>query len=605
VVEPEQRVGVLFVHGIGSQPQSETLRHFAGPLIDWLALWHAERGLADPTTGFHVLESHLVFDQSVERPSWVALQLPAFAGNGSSHPASTWVLAEAWWASSLLAPGFFEMWRYSAHVLRRAVGRLFFQALRDAIPRPLIARAAEVQDPAGLWYANERNVGRLARAVEILSAFVLALGYLIAGILGYVVLVPLFVLAQVPIKAVREFILVKIFRTFLLEGFGDFKTYARDPVQAMNARGRVESAIEWLAKAAKCDHILVVAHSQGAVVAFDALSGGNVNRESIERVRKFVTLGGALNKAWLLEPTCVRIRRTLPPDIYWLDAWSPYDPVPGERLVRVPVGLPIVAPSKQVSERMHWYESSVYSEKRDLAPDAPPTGPQPRQLVNFMNVLREHDGYWRNGEQFVSRIAQEIDVAAGWYRDSRFSFSDYEQRARRRVQRVTTLAGWRLAAMLAFVVAVIWRVSSFGWERLIQDGRAVVFAAETVYIDDLIGLPAGIVGGLFSLIGTVLSPARSVGPIAAASDALAQLFATVPWENVGLATLAILAYGAVYLLIYWLTTKVAYDGWDERERNEAVRIVLPRRSPHQIPLRTGAVFLALGLAAFILARFEV
>jgi hypothetical protein len=40
---PSPSIGVVFVHGIGSQPQSSTLREFAQPLIDWLALWHESR----------------------------------------------------------------------------------------------------------------------------------------------------------------------------------------------------------------------------------------------------------------------------------------------------------------------------------------------------------------------------------------------------------------------------------------------------------------------------------------------------------------------------------------------------------------------------------
>jgi len=46
---------------------------------------------------------------------------------------------------------------------------------------------------------------------------------------------------------------------------------------------------------------------------------------------------------------------------------------------------------------------------------------------------------------------------------------------------------------------------------------------------------------------------------------------------------------------------VLYDRWDERERDEAVRIVLPSRSPLEIPLRSAVVLLILGVAAAALA----
>lgn len=38
-----QRIGVVFVHGVGSQPQSATVREFGQPLVDWLREWHDHR----------------------------------------------------------------------------------------------------------------------------------------------------------------------------------------------------------------------------------------------------------------------------------------------------------------------------------------------------------------------------------------------------------------------------------------------------------------------------------------------------------------------------------------------------------------------------------
>ena len=40
----ETRVGVVFVHGIGEQPESDTIREFGGALLGWLQRWHAARG---------------------------------------------------------------------------------------------------------------------------------------------------------------------------------------------------------------------------------------------------------------------------------------------------------------------------------------------------------------------------------------------------------------------------------------------------------------------------------------------------------------------------------------------------------------------------------
>ena len=42
------RVGVLFVRGVGSQPQRRTVREFATPLLRWLSEWHRARRLPLP-----------------------------------------------------------------------------------------------------------------------------------------------------------------------------------------------------------------------------------------------------------------------------------------------------------------------------------------------------------------------------------------------------------------------------------------------------------------------------------------------------------------------------------------------------------------------------
>jgi len=41
----ERRIGVVFVHGIGQQTQSSTVREQGGPLLDWIWGWCNARDL--------------------------------------------------------------------------------------------------------------------------------------------------------------------------------------------------------------------------------------------------------------------------------------------------------------------------------------------------------------------------------------------------------------------------------------------------------------------------------------------------------------------------------------------------------------------------------
>src|SRR5437867_7425706 len=113
--DPTKPVGIVFVHGIGSQPQTATLREFAQPLIDWLSVWHRARGLE----GFGATSADLSYGGALLGPARLRLQLPAYVtppadGQPSvTHPARTWVLAEAWWSTRLIAPEYTRMLLWS------------------------------------------------------------------------------------------------------------------------------------------------------------------------------------------------------------------------------------------------------------------------------------------------------------------------------------------------------------------------------------------------------------------------------------------------------------------------------------------------------------
>ena len=78
--EGATRVGVVFVHGIGQQSESYTVREFGGPLLRWLQEWHKRREL-----DLCVASSDLTYGEVAERPARFTIDLRAAEG----HPAQT------------------------------------------------------------------------------------------------------------------------------------------------------------------------------------------------------------------------------------------------------------------------------------------------------------------------------------------------------------------------------------------------------------------------------------------------------------------------------------------------------------------------------------
>src|SRR5687768_5478 len=87
--------GVIFVHGIGTQPPRETLLNWANPIVEMLAEWrreYDERIDSDRTIGEDPVDSAGIerADGWDER-AWVRVAIPEI---DDDHPARTWLLTE-------------------------------------------------------------------------------------------------------------------------------------------------------------------------------------------------------------------------------------------------------------------------------------------------------------------------------------------------------------------------------------------------------------------------------------------------------------------------------------------------------------------------------
>ena len=93
--------GVIFVHGIGSQKQAETLLQWSAPIIevitDWKR-WFVRRPelVRDPVEAARI-------DFADDRPT-IDLSIPAATVGGHEFPEARWILTESWWAAKVASP---------------------------------------------------------------------------------------------------------------------------------------------------------------------------------------------------------------------------------------------------------------------------------------------------------------------------------------------------------------------------------------------------------------------------------------------------------------------------------------------------------------------
>ena len=455
-----QRLGVLFVHGVGQARQSDTLVDFGNAFAGWVARWQAPQAIQP---GYReVVLSFTPYDAGSDR----TVAHAEFAAPGGK----TWVMAEAWWADSLRPLPFATMLGWSFGHLAQLIAYLF-RSVRRRLDR---------------LFGNPSpyDAGPFARLVDILTCLGLLLLYPLLGTLGYVVLVPIMVVAQIPYPPLQNFVLLTLLRPFLQYNAGDLRLYIEDEIQAANMRRRVADAVDWLTHVERgdCASVVIVAHSGGSWVAHGMLTDVTY-ADQRERVRKLITLGSGLNKIWQLAPVDLeRVRAPIRADIFWADFWASYDPVPTGWLEpprHNRAWYPIYEPTDAFAHR-HGLRRRVNPRPPDQESgwrvDAPPASesgghywPESIRVVNYMDALTDHGGYFANDEEVLRRVAAEID--ADVYEDSGFWTGPHGQVADaipRRRSRVAWLGAGRVLAV------AVWLVLAYLWAEPVAEYAAAI-----------------------------------------------------------------------------------------------------------------------------------
>jgi hypothetical protein len=416
-------VGVVFVHGIGTQPACETFLDWSCPIVEALSDWRRDHGFGeDPVV-------RCDYDLSGQQLSFLELDIPAWDG----HPAGRWVMTEAWWAATTVSPGLGSMTRYVSHALPGIMSgirdsyRLRAEAWRG---RRASARSFASETPdyehAGLVLGAVPGRRDWIDLLDRIQKELTILAFGPALVLGRLVLWVYAPFRAIPIKALRDFAALRSADNFLTRWFGDLPDIVDDPIQAANVRNRLVRAIRGL-RDEGCGRIVIVAHSGGAIVSFTTLCDPAYLDEEVD---KLITLGEGLALAWRIDdaakglPIGSRLRgdlAALRPELRWADFWSTYDPAPAGP-IEPPQGV-------RLTNRSH-------------------------ATINRMSILEDHGSYWDNDEEFVLPLIQHIDTPVADPEASRF-FRDAQLTTVRlawRRRRVAVLALWRWIATLGAAI---------------------------------------------------------------------------------------------------------------------------------------------------------
>lgn len=276
-------LGVLFVHGVGEQQQGDTLTEMGDALIQWMKRW-VERPPPGQVTGS---EGEIrILSASLREPgddlvSFSNLALEIAVPQGDGRQTTNWLVGESWWADVFRPPSFAEFAAWGMSVGQwEAVTQILdiFERLRLPSHAPGALRAA-------LW------------PIAVMLMAILVLASIAASSLMILLAAALTILRLIPIGPVQQAALAGQ-RTMAM-GAGDAFILVRSPARFAAMVSRVRDDLAEMRE--YCDEVIVVAHSQGAQVAWEAIRRSDPGPEAIPKgLSRFVTFGQALRRLKLL-----------------------------------------------------------------------------------------------------------------------------------------------------------------------------------------------------------------------------------------------------------------------------------------------------------------
>jgi len=438
------KLGVLWVHGIGEQQPGETLTQFGTPVIAWLKHW-LEPDQAKSVMGDVEVRSAQIRDPQSDSgaPAHASIRLRVWPTGGGMTTEQQWLFAEGHWGAQVHEP---KLRTFLAWLVTRGPWMVLFHLQQCILQRP--------------WFRRRTALGRLAHGLDralaqaslgsqwkLLNTAIKGLVVLLLWNVLSLLLVALWLcvslLALVPIGQLRSAVLSLMRR--IARVVGDSYVLVADPLQRAALATAVISAMRWMRP--QCERMMLVAHSQGAAVAHDALTADNA-----PRVESLATVGAGLVKlhalmyadqhfpqrflfAGLVAPVLAAsiaigarlVQLEDAPNYLWLAA-----------AILLIVGLVSVALVwESVTRTLHELKSNRWGTidlkisqpllrwrdffgLRDPVPNGSMSGAIPVQGLRSVAVTvrgsmwADHTEYWNSRADFIPRLVVELARAAGW-----------------------------------------------------------------------------------------------------------------------------------------------------------------------------------------------
>ena len=270
-VVPEFQLGVLLVHGIGTQRSGDTLVRWGDVLLKTIELATKDKVIA-------TIERAGPSDGPGKGRFEAAVQFR------TDDRAERWLLSEGWWADAFPAPSYRELVSWSVRALPWSIATHIAERYWQASSRDWNWKGMFSRD------FNWARIFALAIAVSQLIVALL-LAPVSISLLGLSLLVGL-----LPVPQIRTAILAA--QSTLTATVGDSLAFVESPIRAALIRTCILDGLARLKQ--RCKNTVIVAHSQGAAVVIDALGGFpelDKEREKVATVPDaLVTFGAGTNQ---------------------------------------------------------------------------------------------------------------------------------------------------------------------------------------------------------------------------------------------------------------------------------------------------------------------
>jgi len=228
------RLGILMVHGIGTQARRGTLVAWGDVILS--VIRRAAGGSATPT-----VEQARGGNTLGDVPAKAVVTLGCSGGRKER-----WLLEESWWAETFPPPTYPELVSWSLRALPWSVCLHIAQRYWQTASK----------DAGTNWAAAGIALAQFAVAFVVAPFFLI----LLAAVL---------LLGLLPIPQLRSFALNV--QSALTATIGDSLAFVESPIRAALIRTRILAGLTRLKR--QCDRTIIVAHSQGAAAVLDALGG--------------------------------------------------------------------------------------------------------------------------------------------------------------------------------------------------------------------------------------------------------------------------------------------------------------------------------------------